>query len=73
MLTNTVVAADAIKLLTQATDTLLESMRLVKSNCDPEEYAAYKRAVGRVVSEMLNELVNPIYDQNPSLKPSDWD
>jgi hypothetical protein len=72
MLTNEVVAADAVNLVTQAKDTLLESMALVESNCTPEEYAAYKGAVGRVVVEMLNEIVGPIYEHNPSLKPRGW-
>jgi hypothetical protein len=50
-----------------------ECMKLVELKCSPEEYAAFKRAVGKVVSTMLFEIIEPMYKANPTLKPPGWD
>jgi hypothetical protein len=73
MLSDKVVAEEVAKLVYAAKDTLLESMALVESKCSREEYAAYKRAVGQVVTKMLTEIVEPLYERNPALKPDGWD
>ncbi len=73
MIRNREVAQEAINLVTDAKDTLLKSMMLVESTCGSREYAAYKKAIGRVVSTMLDEIVTPLYEQNPLIKPEGWD
>ena len=34
------------------------------------EFLAYRRAVGRLMGIMLLEVMNPLYQQHPDLKPS---
>ena len=63
----------SLSLINDAKDVLLESMQLVQSKCGSEEYSIYKRAVGRVIVTMLTDLVEPIYEGVPSLKPQGWD
>jgi len=46
------------------------SIATVREQCSPEEFAAYRRAVGRIMGEMLLEVLNPLYAEHPSLKPS---
>jgi hypothetical protein len=60
----------------QISDLMLEfgarldrSVELVAANCSPEEFAAYRRAVGKVMGEILLAVLNPLYDEHPSLKP----
>lgn len=42
----------------------------VREQCSPEEFAAYRRAVGRIMGEMLLGVLNPLYAEHPSLKPA---
>ncbi len=73
MVSNVTVATEIKRLVEQAKDQLLDSMALVERACPSEEYAEYKRAVGRVIAAMLFEIVEPLYETNPSLKPQGWD
>jgi hypothetical protein len=36
---------------------------------DQNEAQRYKRAVGRILGEMLIEVLNPLYAEHPELKP----
>ena len=61
-------------------DLVLEySARLDQSLADaqkliPEpEFQAYRRAVGAVMAEGLNQVLNPIYRQHPGIKPNGLD
>ena len=46
-----------------------ESVLLVKNNCSEEELRAYRRAVGEIMGNMLTEIMNPLYERHPTLKP----
>jgi hypothetical protein len=46
-----------------------DSVALVQSKCTPEELRVYRRAVGKVMGEILLEVLNPLYAKHPSLKP----
>jgi hypothetical protein len=50
-----------------------ESVDMVKKTCSPEYAAAYKKAAGRVVGPIVMDVLEPLYKQNPTLKPSNWD
>ena len=45
------------------------SIQVVGAQVPQEELQAYKRAVGKVLGEMLLEIMNPLYRVHPSLKP----
>jgi hypothetical protein len=45
------------------------SVELVTANGSEQEALRYKRAVGRIMGEMLVEIMNPIYAEHPDLKP----
>ena len=44
-----------------------------RDQCSPEEFAAYRRAVGRIMGEMLLEVLNPLYAEHPALKPAEME
>jgi hypothetical protein len=44
------------------------SVQTVKEQCSPQEFEIYRRAVGGIMGEML-EVLNPLYEEHPSLKP----
>ncbi|PYX97667.1 MAG: hypothetical protein DMG71_02420 [Acidobacteria bacterium] len=50
-----------------------ESTQLVKKTCSAEEFAAYNKAIGRVLGAVVMDVMEPLYDQNPTLKPDNWD
>ncbi|WP_444893707.1 hypothetical protein ACJJIE_04575 [Microbulbifer sp. TRSA001] len=47
------------------------NLALIKTACSEEEFKAYQRATGRVMTELLVGFMNPIYEQHPSLKPKE--
>jgi hypothetical protein len=50
-----------------------ESVALVRDECSAEELKKYRRAVGKVMGEILLEVLNPLYAKHPALKPPGWD
>ncbi len=50
-----------------------ESIVMVKETCQREEAAAYQKAVGRVAGPIVMDVLEPLYEKNPALKPPKWD
>jgi hypothetical protein len=50
-----------------------ESVALVMAKCSPSEFHAYRGAVGRVLGEMLLEIMNPLCTRHPTLKPAGFE
>ena len=50
-----------------------ESIAAVRENCSAEEAAAYQKAIGRVVGPIVLDVLEPLYEQHPVLKPHNWD
>ena len=73
MIKNPDVARQISDLMNELFQRLYESTELVKSTCAPEEFAAYNRAVGRVVGPIVMDVMEPLYEENPGLKPANWD
>jgi hypothetical protein len=45
------------------------SVTLVRDHGTPEELNLYRRAVGKIMGDMLLEIMNPLYAKHPNLKP----
>jgi hypothetical protein len=73
MITNSGTAKQISDLMVEIEQKLAKSMEVVKESCSSEEYAAYHKAVGKIVSGILFEVVEPLYEKNPELKPLGWD
>jgi len=50
-----------------------ESVQMVRENCADQEAAAYSRAAGRIASSVVMDILEPLYESNPELKPPNWD
>jgi hypothetical protein len=50
---------------------LNESVALAKERCSDAEFKAYRTVVGRLMGEMLLEVMNPLYVEHPDLKPKE--
>jgi hypothetical protein len=49
-----------------------ESVATVRMTCLPEEAAAYQRAAGRVAGPIVLDVLEPLYEKHPGLKPPNW-
>ena len=50
-----------------------ESVAAVRELCPPDEAAAYQKAAGRVACPIVTEVLEPLYQNHPELKPLNWD
>jgi hypothetical protein len=41
----------------------------LQSQLDPAEFKRYRSGFGKVLGELLMEVVNPLYAEHPDLKP----
>ena len=46
-----------------------ESVHLVMGNSSPEEFKAYRSAMGRAMGAFIHEVMNPHYDKYPETQP----
>ena len=42
-----------------------ETIRLVMDNSSPEEFVAYRTAMGKVMGALIHEVINPHYEKYP--------
>ena len=52
-------------------DQLNNSVQMVMENCSEQEFKNYRGSVGKIMGEMLLEIMNPIYKEHPDLKPKE--
>jgi hypothetical protein len=50
-----------------------ESVDLVSGTCPAEDATAYRRATANIVGSIVFDVLEPLYEQHPSLKPANWD
>lgn len=44
-------------------------LRLIQEQCSEQEFSEYRASIGTVMGELLTGLMQPIYDQHPTLRP----
>lgn len=67
------VASDVNNLMLEVTRRLNLSLVEVRKHSSDEEFGTYRRAVGVILSDILFEVLNPLYKEHPSLKPKEMD
>jgi hypothetical protein len=65
------VAKEVSNLMLDFGSKLDASVALVKERCSVAELEAYRQAVGKIMGEMLLEVMNPLYRKHPDLKPKE--
>ena len=48
---------------------LNDAMMKVRETSDQEEFARYRRAFGNVLDSAFEQIINPILEEHPDLKP----
>jgi hypothetical protein len=52
---------------------LEESIWEVNKQCNEEQAKAYRQKIGGIFSIIVFELMGPLYEAHPELKPPDWE
>ena len=73
MISNVEVAEQVSELMLDIFRRVDESVFRVKETCPEAEAAAYSKAVGRVAGAVVMDVLEPLYEKNPHLKPPNWD
>jgi hypothetical protein len=67
------IAEQIVALINSHIDQLIASLEPVEAQVSPEDFAAYKRGVARVISAYDAELIDRVTREHPDLKPDDDD
>lgn len=70
MIKNESSASEVSALMLDVSERLNASIRMVQETCNEEDFKTYRRAVGKIMGEILLEVLNPLYMEHPSLKPA---
>jgi len=73
MIKDNAIASKIATFMIEYSQKLNGSLIQVQDACSEEEFRAYRRAVAKVLGEMLVEIMNPLYAAHPELKPEGWD
>jgi hypothetical protein len=65
-----VTAQQVNALMLEFNERLHHSLWEAKSGMSDEEFTRYRRAVGKILGEMLIEVMNPLYEEYPTLRPA---
>lgn len=72
MIQNKKVAKHIGKLMGDITSQLNDSLILVQEECTDEEFKLYRDGVAHILGVMLVRVMNPLYMENPDIKPDDF-
>jgi hypothetical protein len=65
------VATKVSQLMIECYAKLDASVAQVKDQCSSAEFEAYQRAVATIMSDIVLEVMNPLFRRHPQLKPKD--
>ena len=71
MISNPALARKISELMIELSKRLGASVAEVKESCTETEFVEYRAAVGRIMADMLLEVMNPLYKQHPQIKPTE--
>jgi hypothetical protein len=57
------------ELMLGTNDQFIASLEKVRPGCAADEYLNYKRAIGAVVYEVFERILEPLYLKHPELRP----
>lgn len=73
MINDEIVAKEISQLMLTYAQTLDQSVEQVEAKCSAREFEAYRTAVGKIMGYMLLDIMNPLYELHPNLKPKELD
>jgi hypothetical protein len=73
MVSDPEIAKGISELMVEIEQQIAKSLTLVSERCSAEEYKAYKKATGKIVSAIVFDVIEALYEKHPTLKPPGWD
>jgi hypothetical protein len=73
MIENVAVAKQITELMTDIFNRLCGTCEIVREQCSPEEHKAYLKATSRIACGIVFDVMEPLYERHPELKPANWD
>ena len=70
MIDNPSTAKQVSDIITVMFRQLCDSCELVRETCTPEEHAAYLKSTSRLASSIVFDVMEPLYERHPNLKPT---
>jgi hypothetical protein len=64
-------AEQLVALVNAHIDQLISSLEPVEAHLSPEEFAAYKRGIARVINSYDVEIIDRVTREHPDLKPAE--
>lgn len=52
---------------------LSDSCDSVEQQCSEQEYKAYLKSTARIAGGIVMDVMEPLYEKHPHLKPPNWD
>jgi hypothetical protein len=65
------IAEQIVALVNDSIDQLIATLDPVEKAVSPEEFAAYKRGIAKVINAFDTEIIDLVAREHPDLKPSD--
>ncbi len=50
-----------------------QSCQTVRKQCSDQEYKAYMKGTAGIAGSIVMDVMEPLYEKHPHLKPSNWD
>ena len=72
MVTDVETAKRVSEIMFEISKRLSESVDVVRSVAPPEEVKAYALGIGHVLTDIMYEVLNPVFARNPSIEPKEW-
>jgi len=69
MIVDKCLAKKVVDLMHDIAGQIEASIGIVRGNSSSEQLLAYKRAVGKVIYELYEEVLEPLYKEHPTLRP----
>jgi hypothetical protein len=67
------IAEEIVAMANATIDQLIATLKPVEAAVSPEEFAAYKRGIAKVISAFDSGVIDPVAREYPDLKPADDD
>jgi len=72
MITDRQAAKHISELMLDIFSRIEQSVKSVRRDCPKDEAEKYLLAVGKVAGAIVIDVLEPLYKENPDLKPPDW-
>lgn len=73
MIANKKIAAKVSEKVLEASGLLNDALIIVHDECPDDELSVLRRAIGKVLGELLFSVMNPLYQCHPDIKPKEID